>query len=147
MSSQQQNFSETSEALEILAQTIYGEARGEAKALEGGLAALMAVANVVMNRVKEGGWFGRSVKEVCLKPRQFSCWEDGNVEAMQKARAEPDAVYRLCQRVAQGVAQDGWPDLTNGANHYYSDRLPVPPVWVQGRRPEVKIGHHLFFKI
>ena len=51
-----------------MAKTIWGEARGE------GLRGMQAVANVIMNRVDRGGWYGASIKDVVLKPLQFSCW-------------------------------------------------------------------------
>lgn len=129
----------------ILAQTIYGEARGEWAALNGGLGALIAVGNVIMNRAHEGGSFGTTIRDVCLKPKQFSCWEDANRAAILKAEGDP--VWDICQRVAHSVALGEWPDLTKGANHYYADSLSEPPYWAQGKRALVKIGHHLFFKL
>src|SRR5512134_3045692 len=55
--------------LSVMARTVYGEARGEPH--EGRL----AVAHVILNRARAGGWFGAGVSEVCL---QFSCWNPGD---------------------------------------------------------------------
>lgn len=90
----------------ILARTMYGEARGEYARLDGGLAALLAVGNVVTNRVKACSWFGRDVASVCLKPAQFSFWmpSDPNHEATRKAGPQ-DKVFRLCLELARHVCQ------------------------------------------
>ena len=39
--------------IHILARTIYGEARGEYYRLDGGLSSLIAIGNVVKNRLKQ----------------------------------------------------------------------------------------------
>jgi spore germination cell wall hydrolase CwlJ-like protein len=131
---------------EILAQTIYGEARGELSNLCGGLAALIAVGNVVVNRMKN---CAQNVAQICQKPMQFSCWNvnDPNLLTMKKAAQNPDSVYLTCREVAEGVLNKNWPDLTNGSTHYYSQHLSVSPFWAKNRRPQVQIGNHLFFKI
>lgn len=134
----------TDEDILILAQTIYGEARGEWNEVNGGLAALIAIGNVVMNRLQERTRYGKTIKEVCLKPQQFSCWSDTNKKAIHTANG---SVWMLCQEVACGVASRGWPDLTKGANHYYANFLTGPPYWAKGRKVLVQIGHHLFFKL
>lgn len=55
--------------IDILARTIYGEARGEKTAGK------KAVACVIMNRYKAKKWFsGKTIAETCQKPWQFSCW-------------------------------------------------------------------------
>jgi spore germination cell wall hydrolase CwlJ-like protein len=51
----------------ILAKTIYGEARGLYTKQDGGLAALISIANVVMNRLAAKSWFGKSIEDVCFK--------------------------------------------------------------------------------
>lgn len=141
---EQEFFMKVKEDVLVLAQTIYGEARGEWAAIDGGLAALIAVGNVVMNRLQNGRLFGTTIRDVCLKPYQFSCWTDLNRTAIQKAEGP---VWALCKEVAEGVALREWPDLTKGATHYYADSLAIPPYWAKGQCVRVKIGHHLFFKI
>ena len=56
---------------DILARTLWGEARGES------LAGQIAVAWTIRNRVKDGkdkSWWGEGYASVCQKPYQFSCW-------------------------------------------------------------------------
>ncbi|GHS91016.1 hypothetical protein AGMMS49949_00660 [Alphaproteobacteria bacterium] len=132
---------------DILARTIYGEARGEWARLDGGLAALMAVGNVVLNRLRLQSWYGATVEEVCLKPCQFSCWNkaDPNRAALEKVTAT-DATFATCLRVAEALLEGRWPDVTKGATHYYSTLLATPPVWAALLTARIKIGQHLFFK-
>ena len=51
---------------DILARTIWAEARGD------GWEGMQAVASVVLNRVKQNSWYGKSIVAVCLFPWQFS---------------------------------------------------------------------------
>ena len=66
--------------LDILARTLYGEARGEYSS--SGPAALIAVGNVIVNRFEKGGRFGKTLAEVCLKPKQFSQIDCGWLSAI-----------------------------------------------------------------
>ena len=62
-----QNSKELEEIIEKFALTIWCEARGE------GVDAMVAVADVIMNRVRSK-YFPLTVKEVILQESQFSCW-------------------------------------------------------------------------
>ena len=139
----------TNQDLDILARTIFGEARGEYKKATGGLSALIAVANVVINRWKEGKRYGTAIHEVCLKPYQFSCWNEGdpNLPLLEQLEYGENETLDLCRTVATNVIKGAWPDLTKGANHYYASTLKTPPSWAQGHKPTSQIGQHLFFKL
>jgi len=128
---------------EILAKTLYGEARGE------GLNGIEAVANVILNRVKLAKqglvkWWGNNIREVCLKPFQFSCW-NGNDPNCQKLSSDlsGDPVFDVCQRVAVRAIKGLLPDRTKGATHYHT--LSVNPDWEGAIVPNVQIGNHLFY--
>lgn len=131
----------------ILARTIYGEARGEFNRRDGGLGALIAVANVVMNRVKAQTWYGRTVREVCLKPWQFSCWnsKDPNYALLTKEIMDP--LYDVCFWVAGEVMAEKWPDLTKGSNHYHAVSMYPYPKWSAGKEPTLRIGGHFFYAL
>lgn len=135
-------------AQEIMARTLYGEARGEYTRADGGLAALIAVGNVIMNRLIKGGWFGRTVEEVCLKPFQFSCWNksDPNYEMIRAAPLD-EPILAVCHGVAGHLLCGQWPDITGGCDHYYSRLLKEPPYWAKGKSPQRLVGQHLFFKL
>ena len=130
----------------VLARTIYGEARGEYEHAHGGIAALIAVGNVVINRLKAKSWYGQSIGEVCQKPLQFSCWNKGDpnrVILLQDKIADP--VFTLCCQVAAKVAREEWPDLTKGSDHYHT--ISVSPAWTKGQRPKVRLGRHIFYQL
>lgn len=135
--------------VEIMARTLYGEARGDFGRMEGGLGSLIGVANVIMNRFHHQGWFGKTIKEVCLKPYQFSCWNksDPNRSVITSVTPQSSPVFRQCLDVAEHIVNGSWPDLTKGADHYYALWLPRSPQWAYKHKPVVKIGHHVFFKL
>ncbi len=128
---------------DILARTLYGEARGE------GLAGLEGVASVILNRVtlskkRKGYWWGNTIKEVCLKPWQFSCWnEDDPNFRLIKAVKEDDKIFALCKRIARRAVSNVLNDTVNGATHYHHRNLR--PKWSEGKIPCAEIGSHLFY--
>ncbi len=132
----------------ILADTIYGEARGEYTRPQGGLASLIAVANVVMNRLESSSHYGKTIQEVCKRRFQFSCWSpmDPNRHILESPQRMKDPLWQTCQQVADHVACGQWPDLTQGSNHYYA-RWIRPPFWAEGLKARVIIGQHLFYQL
>jgi len=129
--------------VDILARTLYGEARGE------DLTGIEAVAGVIMNRVvmaqRRGGyWWGNDVVAVCLKAGQFSCWSRGDPNREKLLRvSERDLAYRLCRRVANRAMSAKLPDATHGATHYHT--LQCDPWWARGHVPVCEIGNHVFY--
>lgn len=132
----------TNDDLLILAKTIYGEARGELHNF--GLAALIAVANVILNRVKKR--FASSVSDVCLMPHQFSCWNrnDPNYEKI-KNLDENSRLFKVCLKVAKNVLNESWPDLTDGCDHYHAKTMK--PFWAAYSGPKRVFGNHLFYSL
>ncbi|MBR7158352.1 MAG: cell wall hydrolase [Alphaproteobacteria bacterium] len=130
-------------AVDILARTVYGEARGE------GLLGMEAVASVVINRVRfarqRGGfWWGATVKDVCLRPKQFSCWnsDDANSELITKVDAS-DKIFALCRRIARRAVCGVLLDPTRGATHYHNRKCS--PLWARKAIPCAEIGNHVFY--
>jgi spore germination cell wall hydrolase CwlJ-like protein len=130
--------------VEVLARTLYGEARGEE------LRGIEAVASVILNRVafaKRRGryWWGNDIKSVCLKPAQFSCWNEADPNRKKLLTLSPrDPAYRLCKRIAKRAVAGELPDQTDGATHYHTHA--VDPFWARGHVPVAEIGNHLFYK-
>lgn len=129
--------------IDVLARTIYGEARGEP------VRGKEAVACVILNRVRRakrrgGYWWGEDIESVCLKPWQFSCWndEDPNREKLLKVTGA-NSVFKTCQRVARRAVGGAIKDPTEGATHYHNVRIEPP--WSRGRPPTVIIGQHTFY--
>ena len=119
-----------------LARTVYGEARGET--LDGKI----AVAWTVRNRVERPRWWGRTYNEVCLKPKQFSCWDDHNRLEMMEADAA-DPLFADCLYAALGAITGHIADPTCGATHYHASN--VSPPWADGQTCTCIIGHHVFY--
>jgi len=134
--------------VDILARTLFGEARGEYGRSEGGLSALIAVANVVMNRMSEKSWYGATIAAVCLKPWQFSCWNRADPNyVIIKERIIDHPIFTICQGVAEAVAAGQWPDITKGSNHYHTAEMVRPPDWAREQDPILRIGRHLFYRL
>lgn len=143
--------------LKIMAQTIFGEARGETRR------GRMAVGCVIMNRAVKAAEYTASKKRphplfgngsltsACLRKYQFSCWNenDPNLAKLHAVRLG-DSVFNECVAVALDVIANrlletyAGRDPSCGALHYYVSGSPVPG-WHQGERPSAMIGRHLFF--
>ena len=126
------------EDLDTLARTVFGEARGEP------MQGKIAVAHVVMNRVRKQSWYGKTVKGVCTHPYQFSCWNsnDPNLSKLTAVTAD-DKSFRLCLYAAIAAMDGLVPDPTSGSTHYHS--LSVAPSWAEGKGPVCTIGSHKFY--
>jgi len=130
---------------DILARTLWGEARGE------GLAGQIAVAWTIRNRVEDGrakSWWGEGYAGVCLAPYQFSCWNknDPNYPYLSGAKPIPLKQFAQAQRAADLVISGAEPDLTKGATHYYATTMPKAPAWAAKATQTLRLGNHLFFK-
>ena len=85
--------------LTIMAKTIWGEARGESQQGQ------EAVAWVIRNRAQRGGWWGNSIREVCLKDQQFSCWNNNDQNrAKMDALSSDDSQLRRMKSIAKGIS-------------------------------------------
>ena len=122
----------------ILARTIYGEARGESEE------AKIAIANVVMNRVKDPKWWGNTVKEVCLVKSQFSCFnfDDPNFLELINATIKNKA-FQECFGIAFSVMKGFITDNTNGATHYHN--RSVNPEWDDRMNMTLELDNLLFY--
>ncbi|CAI8751554.1 N-acetylmuramoyl-L-alanine amidase [Pseudomonas chlororaphis] len=130
---------------DILARTLWGEARGE------GLAGQIAVAWTIRNRVNDGrtkSWWGEGYAGVCQAQYQFSCWNknDPNYPFLSGAKPIPAGQFAQAQRAADQVIAGAVPDPTGGATHYYATTMPRAPAWAAKARQTVRVGQHLFFK-
>ena len=139
----------TSQDIDILARTIYGEARGEFYHEAGGVTPFIAIANVVMNRLKVPQRFGDTIARICQKRFQFSCWNksDPNYKVITTVHKDGNQLFELAFVTAEKVVRGSWPDITFGSNHYYATTLPAPPKWALDQPLQVRIGHHLFYKL
>lgn len=131
--------------VDVLARTIYGEARGE---LYGGK---VAVGCVVRNRIRfdlwgdaKPDWWGEGYEGVCWKPWQFSCWNDGDPNhALVRRVAAIDSVFAHCIAIADNIIMGEIGDTTHGSTHYHT--LHAKPKWAIGHTPVTQIGGHFFY--
>ncbi|WP_422930155.1 cell wall hydrolase [Singulisphaera sp. PoT] len=125
--------------VDVLARTLFGEARGESRI------GMIAVANVVMNRVAARRWWGRTVPEVCQKPYQFSCWNQNDPNrAVILAVNASHPIFAQALAIAADAVAGTLADVTNGAVAYYARGTPQPK-WAAGHIACAEIGHHIFF--
>ncbi len=135
----------TGREIDILARTIFGEARGES------IQGKRAVAAVVMNRVRRARrasavtyWWGNDTINVCQKPWQFSCWNPGDPNREKiEAVTSKNRAFQTCLKVAKEAAANQLADPTGGATHYHAKS--VRPPWARNRTPSAEIGNHLFY--
>jgi N-acetylmuramoyl-L-alanine amidase len=113
------------QALKLLAQLIYGEARGES--FEG----QVAVGAVVLNRYYSGE-FGNSISSVIFQPGAFTAVSDGQYYLTPDATA-----YEAAQ-----AALDGW-DPSGNAMYYWNPKTATNK-WIWSRPVIKTIGRHVF---
>jgi N-acetylmuramoyl-L-alanine amidase len=136
---------------EILALTLWGEARGETA--EGQI----AVANVITNRFRRQLGRYKTIKDVCLEPKQFSCWnkDDPNREKMLKLseqfkREITDKMLKQVHHIAVGAISGIWIDNTGNSINYMTNTLfhsENRPSWARFPRNPTQIGNHTFFTV
>lgn len=141
---------ESETSIDIMARTIWGEARGE------GRHGMEAVAAVIMNRLAisqhKGGsfWWGNDVIGICKAPWQFSCWNPGDPNLLKlQMVGTGDPVFatsiRIARRALSGLLDDPTVDVNSGvgATHYH--HRAMQPKWARGHRPISSIGNHVFY--
>jgi len=126
---------------DILALTLDAEAGGE------GYEGMLAAGSVIANRASTDG-YGGNIKDVIMKPGQFSAWNsvtgyaDGEGGLDMSARSPSKDAYAAADAILSGNYQDP----TGGATHYYNPS-EADPEW--GREAGEKwhqIGNHIFGK-
>jgi len=127
--------------VELLARTIWGEARGE------GPEGMAAVAAVIMNRANDPRrrWWGNTIREVIERPWQFTVWalDDANRRAML-AVTRNDPVYRTALLIALDAVNGRLADPTGGATHYAVEGTAAE--WIKTATQLAEIGRHVFYK-
>lgn len=133
--------------------TLFGEARGEP--IEG----IVAVANVIKNRAYSAQ---KTYKDVCLAPKQFSCWnsDDPNYPKITKLLADAesgqafnDPFIRQCLAVAKAVYEGDFRDNVKGSKNYVTlgryqianaRKDPKIDGWITKMKPVATYGNHIF---
>lgn len=129
------------EPTDLAVATIVAEAGGE------GYDGMLAVAEVIRNRMLSRYASDGTVEGTILRPFQFSCWntaEEGARLRMWRLKREEPVVVE-----AERAWKASWRGTTrtHGAVLYYNPQLVAhPPGWVARAVPTVTIGKHAFFR-
>jgi hypothetical protein len=107
-----------------------------------------AVASVILNRVRDGGYGGASARDVVLAPNQFEAWSAHPDELNSIPVNSP--AYQNAAKIVDGVLSGQTPDPTGGATYFMNPDIvrqrnggAIPQSWAQG--PGLRIGAHTFF--
>ena len=134
---------------QVVAMTILGEARGEGKA------GMYAVATVINTRVINRN---KTPRQVCLQYKQFSCWNDNDVNKAKLGElylTHPMRHYAI--RLAANITELKR-SYTKHADHYC--HINEKPYWSYRKvklsngktvkvviKPVAIIGNHKFYKL
>lgn len=129
-----QQVAMTSKELDCLAKNIYHEAGVEDRAGK------VAVAQVTLNRLKEGRW-GDTVCKVVHAKAQFS-WTLNKKKVAEKPKGELwDQSLAVAREFATGVRVKGLED-----SQYYHAEYIKDPAWAKAKKVAKQIGQHIFYK-
>ena len=110
-----------------LSLTIYHEARNQEQLDQ------LAVAHVVLNRVQQSN---STVKEVVLKDRQFSCFNNGILI--------PRNFGEMVGPIQVAVMAKVGKDFTQGSTYYHEKKSK--PIWRHRLSRVGEFGSHIFYK-
>ncbi|MBP3625029.1 MAG: LysM peptidoglycan-binding domain-containing protein [Peptococcaceae bacterium] len=110
---------------DMLAQVVYGEARGESYNGQ------VAVAAVVLNRMEHDD-FPDTIYEVVFQENAFTCVQDGQYYLTPNRSA-----YQAALEAMHGA------DPTNGCLYYWNP-VTATSSWIWTRSIELQIGNHVF---
>ncbi len=121
----------TPQDLACLAVAIYREARGEP------LPGQLAVANVILNRVRSGRFAGDACS-VVTQPGQFSFVRGGQLPSVDTAQA----AYRTALKLAKVATAELWDSPAPRALFFHAARVGM----ARGGTAIARIGHHIFYR-
>lgn len=125
---------------ELLAKTLMAEAGGE------GYDGMLAAGAVIHNRANTTG-YGDSLRDVIMKPGQFSAWNSVTGYAGGEGGLDMDKITpnEHALKAADAILSGNFEDPTGGATHYYNPSV-ANPKWGQKRAGGdwKRIGNHIF---
>lgn len=131
------------QAANIIAKTLFSEARGE------GTRGIDAVASIILNR---GNSNPQNYPEVCLKKKQFSCWNNlkdrtpktyvSKIPASVANNPKEAEILKYCQKVAGDLLTKNFTSTIGSRNVYHTTK--VTPSWDYAMSNKTTIGNHVF---
>lgn len=119
---------------EIVTATLILEAGGEAN--DHGM---VAVYEVIQNRARMSK---KTLSQICLAPKQFSCWNGVSDVAKIIEKAKKHKKWYQARHVVLNAVNANY---TKGATHYHSNKIS-PPFWIRKMTCVGEIGNHTFYK-
>ncbi len=118
----------------IMAQTIYGETRGER------LRVKEAIAAVIMNRHTKNP--NQKIEAICMDKEIFECWKYKAKQLQRVMATDPE--FQTCSRVAGRALKGLLDDLTHGAiRHHKNDTFPL---WTHHMGLIIQIDPFFFYQ-
>jgi len=139
------DFYQDSEEI-LLARMLLGEAEGCSKEEK------IAVAYTAINRIDDNKkWNGETLKEVILKPYQYSCFNTNLNNKLKNPLTYNSKEFLKCLNLSEEILSNKYKDPTNGATHYYNPNHPTmekEPEWSKNIEKIGSINNsiHVFFK-
>lgn len=124
---------------DLLAKTIQAEAGNQSQI------GMLGVGSVIMNRLRNPG-FGSNLRDVILKPGQFSPWNSftgfaGGAQGQDMMTLQPS---QMAYSVADQLLDGNYNDPTKGALNFYNPALANPNWGKSAGGNWMQIGDHLF---
>ena len=126
--------------VELLACFIWGEAKGEKVEVK------LAVVHTVLNRIKARFYYGKTIRDVILKPGHFTCFKGNDPDsALIERLLSDDREFALCKAIAELATRGHLKnDPTDGATHFH--RVDSKPPWAPKLTYLRQIGNHVFYR-
>lgn len=125
--------------VELLARTIWGEARGE------GRKGMEAIAAVIVNRMMHPTRWAHDVYGVVTADKQFSCWNERDPNRVKLLDRLTDDEFKVALEIARNALEHRSMDLS-GATHFHVKT--IAPCWSSSKDVKrlKRIGKHVFYK-
>lgn len=127
----------------LLARMLLGEAEDCSKIEK------IAVAYTAINRAKDNKkWNGKNLKEVILKPYQYSCFNKEYNQSLKDPMRYNEKEFISCLNLAEEILNGKYKDPTGGATYYYNPSKIKKPNWAKKlkRIGRIKNSYHVFYK-
>jgi len=122
--------------IHIAAATICAEAGGEP------FAGQVMVGETIANRAINSG---KSIRDVCLAPKQFSCWNNRGAMGLKMQTMRKHPSWNDCLMIAEGICRPAYTPVSP-ATHYYAPKRCKKPSWAKRMRLVAVFGNHRFYK-
>lgn len=125
----------------VVAMTVLGEAEGEP------WAGKMIVAETFVNRSNASR---KTLKDTCLAPNQYACWNGEERQRKLIARAAElerinSQAWKDCKELAKCICQPGYTPSTSATHYYAPAKMDKPPWWADKMKLVAIVAGHKFF--